>query len=127
MSRFVSLDRFPTVKTRISTSIDRLGRCWQGRDHLLDVVGDFLATVPISIVQIAMQVFPCFGHKRQDWLVTELAFILRVVALACTHLLSIDRVHGREKQMGARKSYNPKDRKSTRLNSSHDQISYADF
>src|SRR5207249_11240884 len=95
MSRFVSLNRLPTVKTRIGSSIDRLGRCWQGCDHLLDVVGYLLGTVPLSIVQIAMQVFACFGHKRQDRLVTELVFILRVVVLVCSHMLSICRVLGR--------------------------------
>src|SRR5206468_11979800 len=41
------------------------------------------------------------------------------------HLLQIP--HGRRGQIGRRRSHADQDRKSTRLNSSHDQISYAVF
>src|SRR6202521_5963335 len=49
---------------------------------------------PIPVAQLAADIFPCLGQKRQDRLVAFLAFILRVVTLAPAPLVAEQGVHG---------------------------------
>src|SRR5438876_1586884 len=58
------------------------------------MIADLFAGGPVAVAQLTPYVFSRLGDKRQHRLIALLAFILRVVALAPTHLLSVKRVHG---------------------------------
>jgi hypothetical protein len=47
----------------------------------------------VAIAQFAADVFSRLRQKRQNWLVTFLAFVLWVVALAPAHLVAKQGVH----------------------------------
>src|ERR1035437_8286648 len=58
------------------------------------MIADLLAAGTVAVAQLAPHVFSRLGDKRQHRLIALLAFVLRVVALASAHLLSVKGVHG---------------------------------
>ena len=58
------------------------------------MIADLLAAGPVAIAQFAPHVFSRLGDERQHRLIALLAFVLRVIALASAHLLSVQGVHG---------------------------------
>ncbi len=70
------------------------------------MLGHLFAVGPVAVAQPAGYVFARLGQKRQNRLITLLAFVLGVVALAASHLLAIQRVHGRVRvQRGHRQAH----------------------
>jgi hypothetical protein len=55
---------------------------------------NLLPARPISVAQLAPDVLSRFRNKGQNGLVAFLPLVLRVVALAGSHLPAIQRVHG---------------------------------
>ena len=51
-------------------------------------------------MQVSTDVLPRFRNKCQDRLIAELAFVLRVIALARAHLFAVHRLHGRVRIQG---------------------------
>src|SRR5262249_6622426 len=92
---FVSTYRIPTVESRIGPRKDRLHLSRQRCEHTLQVSCDLRTGRPISVVQLSADVFSRLRQKREDRLIALLTFVLRVVSLATSHLLTKQRVHGR--------------------------------
>src|SRR6266481_1767297 len=66
------------------------------------MAGDLLARWPVATAQLAGHILPRLGQKSQYGLVAFLALVLRVVALAPTHLLAVEGVHRRIGVQGRR-------------------------
>ncbi len=94
IERFIRFHRFPAVEPRIGPAIDLLHARRQRRPDIPQMIADLFAGRPVAVAQLAPDVFPRLGEKRQHRLIALLAFVLRVVAFAPAHLLPVQRVHG---------------------------------
>src|SRR5580693_5891124 len=59
------------------------------------MLGDLLPRGTIPVAQFSTYELSGLRNKRQDGLKTFLALVLRIVTPPCSHLLPVDRVHGR--------------------------------
>jgi hypothetical protein len=91
---FIRFDGFPAVKPGINSPINLFHARREGGAHTPQMIANLFASGTIAVAQFAPNVFSRLSNKRQYRLVALLAFVLRVVALASAHLLSVERVHG---------------------------------
>ena len=92
---FVRLDGILAIKARIGAPKNLLHPRPQRGDRLLQVRLDLFAVRTVPIMQFPVEVLSCFRNERQDGLITQLAFVFRIVALARAHLFPVHRLHGR--------------------------------
>jgi hypothetical protein len=59
------------------------------------MLGDLLPRGTIPVAQFSAYEFSGFRNKRQKGLKTFLALVLRIVTPPCSHLLPVNRMHGR--------------------------------
>jgi hypothetical protein len=83
-----------TVEAGIGSGINGRDARWQTCEHAFQMPCDLGAGGPIAIAQLARDVLPGLGQKRQDWLEALLSPVFRVVALAPGHLFTEHGVHG---------------------------------
>src|ERR1035438_1529635 len=92
---FVRFDAALAIESRVRAALDLFHARRQGRAYIPYVLANLLPVRPVAVAQLAPDVFPCLGDKRQHRLITLLALVLRVVPFAPTHLLAIQGVHRR--------------------------------
>lgn len=67
-----------TIETQIHMREDLLRGGGQGSEARSQMARDLLPVRPVSVAQLALDVFSRLGYKSEDRLVTLLAFIFRL-------------------------------------------------
>src|SRR2546429_1106672 len=91
----ISLYRLPAIKTTVGSSVNHLHAFWHRGHHRFQMLGDLLPRGTIPVAQFSAYEFFGLRAKGQNGLKALLALILRIVTFPCSHLLPVDRVHGR--------------------------------
>src|SRR5207248_5542880 len=93
LDALISFDRVPAVETRIGASQQSFHYLRHSGKNHLQMRRNLFARWTVAVAQLPRDVFLGLSHKGQNRLKALLAFVLRVITLACSHLIAEQRVH----------------------------------